>query len=257
MEYIIVCPVAFLASAMTLYSGFGLGTVLLPAFAIFFPLPIAVALTAIVHFLNNLFKLSLLFKYANKGVVLRFGLVAIPASYIGAKALSRLSGITPLVTYQILGHNFQVLPMNLTVAVLIVFFAFWEIVPRLKKITFERKFLPLGGILSGFFGGLSGQQGALRTAFLIKSALTKEAFIASGVVIACMVDVVRIPIYINSFSDLESNKNIMLLVAATLSAFLGAFVANRWLKKVEMSMIQILVTVMMFGVALALGMGII
>jgi uncharacterized protein len=82
MEYVIVCIVAFLASAMTLYSGFGLGAVLLPAFAIFFPLPIAIALTAIVHFLNNLFKLSLLFKHANKGVVLRFGLVAVPTSYI-------------------------------------------------------------------------------------------------------------------------------------------------------------------------------
>lgn len=64
MEYVIVCLVAFLSSAMTLYSGFGLGSVLLLAFAIFSTLPIAVALTAIIHFLNNLFKLSLLFKHA-------------------------------------------------------------------------------------------------------------------------------------------------------------------------------------------------
>ena len=34
---------AFLASGLTLYSGFGLGTVLLPAFALFFPVEVAVA----------------------------------------------------------------------------------------------------------------------------------------------------------------------------------------------------------------------
>lgn len=256
MEYVIICPIAFLASALTLYSGFGLGALLLPAFAIFFPLPIAVALTAIVHFLNNLFKFSLLFKHANIGVVLRFGLVAIPASYLGAQVLLHLSVTQPIVTYQVLSHNLEIVPMNVTVAVLMIFFALWEIIPALERITFELKYLPLGGILSGFFGGLSGQQGALRTAFLINSGLTKEGFIASGVIIACMVDIVRIPIYITSFSQLETN-NIMLLVAATLSAFLGAFIANQWLKKVKMNVIQIIVSIMLFGVAIALGIGMI
>lgn len=57
MEYILICSDAFVASGVTLFSGFGLGTVLLmPVFAVFFPVP-AIVLTAIVHFLNNLFKL--------------------------------------------------------------------------------------------------------------------------------------------------------------------------------------------------------
>jgi len=229
---------------------------LLPAFAIFFPLPIAIALTAIVHFLNNLFKLTLLLKHADRNVILRFGLLAIPASYLGAQALSLLSNIKPVFAYQVLNHNFQIMPMNLTVAILMVFFALWEIVPKLERISFTRKYLPLGGVLSGFFGGLSGQQGALRTAFLIKCGLTTQGFIASGVVIACLVDMVRIPIYITSFSQLETNNNIVLLIAATLSAFSGAFIANQWLKKVKMSIIQILVSIMLFGVALALASGI-
>ena len=33
---------------------------------------------------------------------------------------------------------------------------------------------------SGFFGGLSGMQGALRSAFLARAGLSKEAFVASG-----------------------------------------------------------------------------
>jgi hypothetical protein len=47
MEYLVVCAVAVLISAMTLFSGFGLGTVLMPAFALFFPVPVAIAATAI------------------------------------------------------------------------------------------------------------------------------------------------------------------------------------------------------------------
>ena len=59
-EYLLICIVALLASGLTLFSGFGLGTLLLPAFALFFPVPAAIAMTALVHFANNLFKLALL-----------------------------------------------------------------------------------------------------------------------------------------------------------------------------------------------------
>ncbi|MCZ6776049.1 MAG: sulfite exporter TauE/SafE family protein, partial [Ignavibacteria bacterium] len=46
MEFIIVCFVALLASGLTLFSGFGLGTLLLPAFLAFFPVHLAIAMTA-------------------------------------------------------------------------------------------------------------------------------------------------------------------------------------------------------------------
>ena len=43
---LIIPVVALVASLLTLISGFGLGTLLLPVFALFFPLELAVALTA-------------------------------------------------------------------------------------------------------------------------------------------------------------------------------------------------------------------
>jgi hypothetical protein len=48
-----------------------------------------------------------------------------------------------------------------------------------------------------------------------------------------------------------------LLLAATISAFLGAFIGNRLMKKVTMRTIQILVSGMLFGIAFLLGLGII
>ena len=59
MEYLIVSLAAILVATLTLFSGFGLGTLLMPVFALFFPLETAVAATALVHLANGLFKLAL------------------------------------------------------------------------------------------------------------------------------------------------------------------------------------------------------
>ena len=105
------------------------------------------------------------------------------------------------------------------IAVLLIFFSIMEVAPFFKNVQMGKDKLIIGGILSGFFGGLSGHQGALRSAFLIKSNLGKEAFIATGIVIACMVDLSRLGVYIPRFSDIGSNDNIVLVIAATASAF--------------------------------------
>lgn len=257
MEFLIICISAVVASFLTLFSGFGLGTLLMPVFAIFFPVNVAIALTAIVHLFNNLFKLALLGKYANRTIVFRFGLPAIGATFLGAWTLLYLSELRHLVTYQIAGHSFQITPVKLIVSILMVFFALLELIPRFEKISFEKKYLPLGGVMSGFFGGLSGHQGALRSAFLIKAGLSKEGFIGTGVVIACIVDITRISIYSSQLLFTGISDNSILLLAAVISAFIGAFIGNRLLKKITMSVIQIIVSVMLFGIALGLGAGLI
>lgn len=68
MHYFIICLVAFLTSGLTLFSGFGLGTLLLPVMALFFPIDAAIALTAVVHCLNNLFKFALLGRYPTRAL---------------------------------------------------------------------------------------------------------------------------------------------------------------------------------------------
>src|SRR5687768_1736881 len=108
MEYLIICVVAFLGSGLTLFSGFGLGTILVPVFAIFFPVDLAIALTAIVHFLNNIFKLILLGKHANKRVILVFGIPSVIAAFLGAYLLTVISNAEPLYAYAISGHVFHI-----------------------------------------------------------------------------------------------------------------------------------------------------
>lgn len=257
MEYLIICIAAIITSGLTFFSGFGLGTLLLPVFAIFFPIEIAIAVTAVVHLLNNLFKLALLGKYADKSVVLKFGIPAIMAAFLGAQVLLRLSDLKPIVTYRLLSHEFHVVPVKLIISVMMATFAIFELMPRFEKLSFEKKYLPLGGILSGFFGGLSGHQGALRSAFLIRGGLSKEGFIASGVVISCMVDLSRLSVYSTHFLLQGIGDRWYLLISAVASAFLGAFTGNRLVKKITMRTVRIIVSIMFFGIAVGLGAGVI
>jgi uncharacterized membrane protein YfcA len=257
MELLILCLAALVTSLLTFFSGFGLGTVLTPVFAIFFPIEVAIALTGVVHFLNNLFKLILVGGHANKEVVLRFGIPAFLAALVGAYLLVRISDLEPIYQYTLSNRNFFITPVKLIVAVLLIVFALMESVPRFKKLEFGRNHLILGGILSGFFGGLSGNQGALRSAFLIKAGLTKETFIAAGIVIACIVDFSRLGVYFSRFSSSGLHENLTLVIAATLSAFAGAFIGSKLLKKVTLEVVQIIVTIMLIILSIALGLGLI
>ena len=257
MNYLIICLAAFLVSGLTQFSGFGLGTLLLPVMALFFPIDLAIALTAVVHALNNLFKCWLLGRHADGAVVLKFGLPAILAALLGARLLLYQSDLQPLLSYQILGREAQIMPVKLVVAVLMVVFALLELAPRRAPLALTPRYLPLGGVVSGFFGGLSGHQGALRSAFLIRAGLTKEGFIATGVVISVMVDIPRIIMYGVSLPGLHLADNRLLLAAVVLAAFGGAWLGNRLLTKVTLRLVQLLVTLMLFGIAAALGSGLI
>lgn len=249
MTYLVVCGVAFLASGLTFFSGFGLGTLLLPAFAVFFPIEHAVALTAVVHFLNGLFKLALVGRHASRGVVLRFGLPAIAAALVGAWLLLRLAGGPPLATYEAFGREIRIVPVKLAIGGLLLAFALVEVIPSLRDRTFGPQHMVLGGLLSGFFGGLSGMQGALRSAFLARSGLSKEVFVATGVVIGCLIDFSRLSVYSASLAKVSDSLDYTLLAAAVLSAFAGALLGNLWLKKLTMVAIQRLVAALLLLVA--------
>jgi uncharacterized membrane protein YfcA len=256
-EIVILSLAAFVTSLLTFFSGFGLGTILMPVFAIFFPVDLAIALTGVVHFLNNIFKLSLVGLKADKQVVLRFGIPAFIAAIVGASVLLQISDLQSIYSYTLGDKLYSITPVKLIIAVLLIFFALTEVIPYFNKFQFGKDKLLIGGLLSGFFGGLSGNQGALRSAFLIKSNLSKEAFVATGIVIACIVDFSRLGVYVTRFSKSGLQENIALVLAATLSAFIGAYIGNVLLKKVTLKVVQNIVTVMLFILSIALGLGIV
>ncbi|MBI2427387.1 MAG: sulfite exporter TauE/SafE family protein [Ignavibacteriales bacterium] len=257
MNIVIIIIAAGVASIITLFSGFGLGTMLTPVFALIFPIEIAVALTGVVHFFNNIFKLGLLGKHAQWSVVLQFGVPSVLGAFFGAKLLLSLTVFEPIAQYEIFGIIHFIAPLKLIIAVLMIYFAFAEMFPKLQSFQPSKKSLPAGGLLSGFFGGLSGHQGALRSAFLIRYELGKEQFLATGIVIACFVDITRLSLYSTQFLASNAMQHWEIVAAAVVSAFGGAYAGNRLLKKVTLALVQKIVAGLLLGIALALGSGLI
>jgi uncharacterized membrane protein YfcA len=259
--YLAVALTAFIAAGLTLYSGFGLGTILLPVFALFFPVEMAVVATALVHGANNVFKVTLLGRHADREVVLKFGLPAIAAAVLGAMALGWFAQSDSALTIEVNEEAlFRITPVKLVIGLLMIGFALFELLPRFRSMQFERRYLPLGGVLSGFFGGLSGHQGALRSAFLAKAGLTTERFVGSNAVIGFLVDLTRISVYVALFTAAGGHVSDFsawsLVMIGAVSAFCGVLLGKRFLHKVTMTSVQTLVGLLLFGVGLALVFGV-
>jgi uncharacterized membrane protein YfcA len=259
MEYAIISITALVAASLALFSGFGLGTLLTPAFVFFFPVQVAVAATAVVHLANNILRVVLVGRYADWRVVIRFGVPAILAAILGAWLLGFLTGIPLIAAYQLGGHTYQLTPVKLAIGLAIILFALLELIPRLQKLKFSPRYLPVGGLASGFFGGLSGHQGALRAAFLIKTGLGSEAFIGTNSVCAVGVDVARLAIYGLSFYATNFalfNQDIWpVLGAAVLSAVVGSLVGFRLVKRVSLDAVRYIVGTLLLVVGAGLSGG--
>jgi len=194
--------------------------------------------------------------------VSNFGIPAIVAAFGGAYLLTAMSGMTPLVEYDLMGRHAAITPIKLTIAILILIFSMFDLLPRFKRMSFNRNLLPIGGILSGFFGGLSGHQGALRSAFLIKSGLSAQAFVGTVAIIGFMVDAVRIAIYGKSFAAAGILKGGFadgwwLVVTGILCAFAGTLISRRFVKKITLGFVQAVTGTLLILVALLLGTGLV
>jgi uncharacterized membrane protein YfcA len=143
------------------------------------------------------------------------------------------------------------------ISILLIIFASIDLIPFFNTLQFGRDKLPIGGALSGFFGGLSGNQGALRSAFLIKAGLSKEAFIGTAVVVSTFVDFTRLSVYATRLTKSGLTDNLTLVICATLAGIAGAYLGNKLLKKVTLRFLQITVAIMLIIISLALGLGLI
>lgn len=226
METALLILIPFLASLLTFFSGFGLGTLLTPVFLYFFPVELAVGMTASVHLFNNVFKLALLRKSIHRATFLSFAVWALPGAVLGAWLLGRLS-LAPLLNFH---AQWQVAPLSFIIGWVMVVFTLLEFWPVWNRIQWSGKSFYVGGFLSGFFGGLSGHQGALRSLFLKKLPLSPSAFVATGTAVAVLVDLSRMPVYL--WEGQWSAWPMKTIAMAVLSAMAGALLGKQLLKKI-------------------------
>jgi len=238
MEYILVALTVLFGATLTFFSGFGLGTLMLPVFSLFFPLPLAIGATAIVHFSNNIFKFGMLYRHIHVQTLICFGIPALIAA-LGGSLLLGLIGEIPVIHSYHLGYiECQMSVMKLVIGFLMLFFAWFDLDPRFSHWQVDKKWMPLGGILSGFFGGISGHQGAFRSAFLTKSGLSKDQFLGTSNAIALIIDISRITVYSVSlnFTQLSGIKGVLL--TGIVFAFIGTYFGKTLVKKTTLNGIK-------------------
>ncbi len=258
---VVLAFAALAVAALTLYSGFGLGTLLLPVLALFYPenVEVAVAATAVVHLLNNILKFMLVGKHTDWGIFGRFALPAVPCAFLGAWILNQLAGGEAVATYELGGKAYTLTYVGLLVGGLVLLFAVLELTGALKGRAFPPRLIPLGGGLSGFFGGLSGHQGALRSLVLLRSGLSKEGYIGTGTAASTLVDFTRLAVYGAAFfgdwATFAEEHSMRPLGIAVVFAFLGTFLGTRLIGKITLDALHVIVGWLLLAAGLAIALG--
>jgi uncharacterized membrane protein YfcA len=249
ISIVVVC---LIGSFATFFSGFGLGTILLPVFSLFFPIELAILATALVHLANNIFKMSLMSKHLDFSLFKQFGIPALIGAILGASLLTWV-GHAGIFYASPIWEGKDINYVSFFIGVLMLIFVVFE----WKSIRFpfsnSRYFMSLGGLLSGFFGGFSGHQGALRSAFLSKVTMNKQLFVATSVLISLCIDVSRISIY-SSTTDWKQ-LNLTYLFLGSISAFIGSILGKRYLTKVSYRFIKWMVALFLSGMSVLILLG--
>lgn len=221
----------FVAAALTVPAGFGLATMLTPVVFLWLDPHEAVAVVGIVHGSHNAWKLKVLRESVNFDAVRRFGWALVLGALLGAA----------------LNTQFAAEPLLLVVGLALIVLPLLSVTQRWTNIRLPEAEDRFGGFGSGFFGGLTGHQGALRAMFLQKRLPDKSEYAATAAILALVVDVTRVPVYValEGWQILDAG---WLIIGLVLAAVLGVQLGKRWLKKWESERIR---TGILIGIVLS------
>ncbi len=209
-ELILVAVGAFLVAALTVPAGFGLSTMLTPMVLLLMGPHEAVAVVAIVHGAHNAGKFAALKEHVDFGAFQKYGIWLVIGAILGALFQNEVPQ-GPLLA--IIGIFLVILPL-LTLS------------EKWTGYTIPEANDRVGGFGSGFMGGLSGHQGALRAMFLTRRLPDKMAYAATASILALCVDLSRIPVYL-MFRHEDISQHLLLTFVLTVSALLGVAMGKK------------------------------
>lgn len=235
MDILYIALLTLVAAAVGTMTGFGTSTIMIPVLAVFLPPVEAIFLVAIIHWFGNVWKVTLFRSGFNWRLLLLFGVVGLATSYLGA-FLS--VGADETLLLRLLGA-------------FLAAYAFFLMIQTRFKIPALNIAAVSGGALSGFFAGMFGIGGAIRSAFLSAYDLPKEVYIATAGAIGLLVDSTRIITYFTGGATLPKELWYGLLLFIPVS-FVGAQVAKSVVDKIPQARFRIVVAIFLFAIGLKL-----
>ncbi len=239
MQYVILVSLSLFTSIVTLFTGFGVGTIMMPVMALFFDVKVAILLAAIIHIFNNLSRIVLYYRHLRWEIVRRFGVVSILGAFVGSFAQLYVDSSW----------------LKNGVGLFLALFALLSLRPGLINWKLPAVIDVAGGFLSGLIGGLIGNQGAIRSLYLLNYKLEKQELIVSAALIAVVIDLTRIPVY--TYANYRYlTDNFLLLALVILASIAGTLIGSRILPQVSSELFKriILVAVLLLGILMLLGL---
>src|SRR5687767_482044 len=171
--------VALFSGATAAVVGFGIGSLLTPLLALRVGMPTAIAAIALPHAAATAFRFWRLRRAVDWTVVKGFGLLSAAGGLAGALLYTRLGGRA----------------LTLVLAGLLILTGAFGLA-RIRTRWHTSRLAGLLGAISGFFGGLAGNQGGVRSAAMLTFQLSPTAFVATATATALLVDAARTPVYL-------------------------------------------------------------
>lgn len=204
---------AIFSSIVAALAGFGIGSFLTPLLSLQLSTKTAVTLVAIPHLLATTLRFGILRKDLDIRIFIRFGLTSILGGLLGAWAHSFLDAQW----------------LSFVLGALLILAGCLGISEKSLRLRGFGTWM--GGIFSGFFGGLVGNQGGIRAAALLGLDMRKETFVAVSTASALLVDLARLPFYINA-SHKEIAENLPTILILCVGVITGTWLGIKLFRKV-------------------------
>jgi uncharacterized protein len=206
---------AVVAGGLAAVTGFGIGSLLTPLLALQIDTRLAVAAVSIPHVIGTALRFWLLKGGVDRKVLWSFGLTSAAGGLAGAA----LQGW--------LGNRW----LDVVFGVLLLFAAVSQATGLAERMRFHGVVAWIAGALSGFLGGLVGNQGGIRSAALLGFDLPKHTFIATATAIGLFVDGARMPVYVATQGD-EILAIWPWVALATVGVCVGTVLGSRTLARI-------------------------
>lgn len=223
------------AGAIAALSGFGIGSLLTPALALRFGTQAAVAIVTVPHLAATALRAWRLRDAISWPVLRSFGLA------------SALGGLAGALLHGRLGSR----ALTFILGALLVLAGLGSLTGFLSRLRLRGAGRVLGGVLSGAFGGLVGNQGGIRSAALLTLDLGPRAFVATATATGLLVDGARLPVYVaTNAADLAAARiEIAIALAGVLA---GTIWGERVLRRLPEPVFRRVVAVLLLALGVAL-----
>ena len=238
-EALVFCAGLF-GGGVASVAGFGIGSLLTPAIALTTGTKVAVAAVSIPHAIGTSLRLWRFRREVDWTIVRRFGITSAAGGLTGA----------------VLNTWATSRALELVFGSLLVLAGASQVTEYAKRWQLRGALAWLGGALSGFFGGLVGNQGGIRTAAMLGFEIDKRQFVATTTAVALLIDLARVPVYL----AVETERLTRLwptIAVATIGVVAGTLAGEQLLDRVpEQRFRQVVgMLLLLLGTSFLIGIG--